>query len=101
MKKGRPAFTVHALCDPALTEKISAVLVTETGTLGLRGSVVQRWPQTREEKTVIVRGHNIRIKIGSGRIKIENDDAVLAARALSLPLREVLALAEQAARLLN
>jgi uncharacterized protein (DUF111 family) len=50
---------------------------------------------------VIVRGHNIRIKIGSGRIKIENDDAVLAARALSLPLREVLALAEQAARLLN
>jgi uncharacterized protein (TIGR00299 family) protein len=101
MKKGRPAFTVHALCDPALTEKISAVLVTETGTLGLRGSVVQRWPQTREEKTVIVRGHNIRIKIGSGRIKIENDDAVLAARALSLPLREVLALAEQAARSLN
>ena len=101
MKKGRPAFTVHALCDPALTEKISAVLVTETGTLGLRGSVIQRWPQTREEKTVTVHGHNIRIKIGSGRIKIENDDAVLAARALSLPLREVLALAEQAARLLN
>ncbi len=101
MKKGRPAFTVHALCDLALTEKISAVLVTETGTLGLRGSVIQRWPQTREEKSVIVHGHTIRIKIGSGRIKIENDDAVLAARALSLPLREVLALAEQAARLLN
>jgi uncharacterized protein (TIGR00299 family) protein len=101
MKKGRPAFTVHALCDLALTEKVSAVLVSETGTLGLRGSVIQRWPQTREEKTVTVHGHNIRIKIGSGRIKIENDDAVLAARALSLPLREVLALAEQAARLLN
>jgi uncharacterized protein (TIGR00299 family) protein len=101
MKKGRPAFTVHALCDLALTEKVSAVLVSETGTLGLRGSVIQRWPQTREEKTVTVHGHNIRIKIGSGRIKIENDDAVLAARALSLPLREVLALAEQTARLLN
>jgi uncharacterized protein (TIGR00299 family) protein len=101
MKKGRPAFTVHTLCDLALTEKVSAVLVSETGTLGLRGSVIQRWPQTREEKTVTVHGHNIRIKIGSGRIKIENDDAVLAARALSLPLREVLALAEQAARLLN
>jgi uncharacterized protein (TIGR00299 family) protein len=101
MKKGRPAFTVHALCDLVLTEKVSAVLVSETGTLGLRGSVIQRWPQTREEKTVTVHGHNIRIKIGSGRIKIENDDAVLAARTLSLPLREVLALAEQAARLLN
>jgi len=101
MKKGRPAFTVHALCDPSLTEKISAVLVSETGTLGLRGSVIQRWPQTREEKTVSVLGHNIRIKIGSSRIKVENDDAVSAARALSMPLREVLALAEQAAQLLN
>jgi hypothetical protein len=101
MKKGRPAFTVHALCDPALTEKISAVLVSETGTLGLRGSVIQRWPQTREEKSVTVHGHTIRIKIGSDRIKVENDDAVTASRALSLPLREVLALAEQAARQLN
>ena len=101
MKKGRPAFTVHALCDLALTEKISAVLVSETGTLGLRGSIIQRWPQTREEKSVTVHGHTIRIKIGSGRIKVENDDAVMAARALSLPLREVLALAEQVARSLN
>lgn len=101
MKKGRPAFTVHALCDLALTEKISAVLVSETGTLGLRGSVIQRWPQTREEKAVTVHGHTIRIKAGSGRIKVENDDAVAASRSLSLPLREVLALAEQAARLLN
>ena len=101
MKKGRPAFTVHALCDPALTEKISAVLVSETGTLGLRGSVIQRWPQTRNEKSVTVHGHTIRIKVGSGRIKVENDDAVTASRALSLPLREVLALAEQAARQLN
>jgi uncharacterized protein (TIGR00299 family) protein len=101
MKKGRPAFTVHALCDPALTEKISAVLVSETGTLGLRGSVIQRWPQTRNEKAVTVHGHTIRIKVGSGRIKVENDDAVTASRALSLPLREVLALAEQAARQLN
>jgi hypothetical protein len=101
MKKGRPAFTVHALCDLALTEKVSTVLVTETGTLGLRGSVIQRWPQTRNEKSVTVHGHTIRIKVGSGRIKVENDDAVTASRALSLPLREVLALAEQAARQLN
>ena len=101
MKKGRPAFTVHALCDPALTEKISALLVSETGTLGLRGSVIQRWPQTRNEKSVTVHGHTIRIKVGTGRIKVENDDAVTASRALSLPLREVLALAEQAARQLN
>ncbi len=101
MKKGRPAFTVHALCDPALTEKISALLVSETGTLGLRGSVIQRWPQTRNEKSVTVHGHTIRIKVGTGRIKVENDDAVTASRALSLPLREVLALAEQAARQLH
>ena len=77
------------------------MLVSETGTLGLRGSVIQRWPQTRQEKSVTVHGHKIRIKIGSGRIKVENDDAVSAARALAIPLREVLALAEIAARQLN
>src|SRR4029079_4703601 len=45
MKKGRPAHTVHALCDPLLTERVAAVLVGETGTLGLRGATLQRWPQ--------------------------------------------------------
>ena len=97
MKKGRPAYTVHALCDPALTDAISAVLVDETGTLGVRGTVLERWPQSREVGTVIVDGHEIRVKVTTGRVKVEHDDAVHAAQALGLPLREVLRRAEESA----
>jgi len=97
MKKGRPAHTVHALCDPALTDVISAVLVDETGTLGVRGTVLERWPQSRETRTVIVDGHEIRVKVTTGRVKVEHDDAAHAAQALGLPLREVLRRAEESA----
>ena len=97
MKKGRPAHTVHALCDPARANEIGAVLLRETGSLGMRGSTVQRWPQRREEAVVHVHGHPIRVKLAPGRAKPEHDDAVAAAAALGLPLREVLAHAAQLA----
>ena len=94
MKKGRPAHTVHALCDPALTDVISRVLVSETGSLGVRGTILERWPQSRRESVVLVEGHEIRVKITAGRVKVEHDDAARAASALGLPLREVLIRAE-------
>ncbi len=97
MKKGRPAHTVHALCDPALAAAVSGVLVRETGSLGLRGTVLRRWPQQREERTVAVEGHTIRIKVAAGRVKVEHDDAAAVAAALGRPLREVLQAAESAA----
>jgi len=90
MKKGRPAHTVHALCDPALAAVVSAVLVRETGSLGLRGTVLQRWPQQRVEQSVDVDGHAVGVKVAAGRVKVEHDDAARAAAALGLPLREVL-----------
>ena len=97
MKKGRPAYTVHALCDPAKAGEVGAVLLRETGSLGMRGSIVQRWPQRREETVVLVHGHQIRVKLAPGRAKPEHDDAVAAATALGLPLRAVLAHAAQLA----
>ena len=97
MKKGRPAHTVHALCDPAVAAAVSAVLVRETGSLGLRGTLLQRWPQQRDEHTVLVQGHAIGVKVTAGRMKVEHDDAATAARALGLPLREVLRQATDAA----
>ena len=97
MKKGRPAHTVHALCDPALTETISRVLVSETGSLGVRGSMIERWPQARRSAVVRVEGYEIRVKVAGDRVKVEHDDAALVAAALGLPLREVLIRAEIAA----
>ena len=97
MKKGRPAHTVHALCDPARAAEVSAVLVRETGSLGLRGTVTQRWPQQRTELMVQVQGHPVAVKMADGRAKVEHDDAARAAAALGLPLREVLRQAAEAA----
>jgi pyridinium-3,5-bisthiocarboxylic acid mononucleotide nickel chelatase len=90
MKKGRPAFTVHALCDTGKVDAIRTVMVDETGTLGVRGTTMHRWPQQRDEGAVTIDGHTIRLKLASGRVKVEHDDAVAAAAQLGLPLRVVM-----------
>lgn len=97
MKKGRPAHTVSALCDPARVEPIAAVLLAETGSLGVRATTVERWPQRRENATVVVDGQSIAVKLGAGRVKVEHDDAAAAAAVLSRPLRDIIAAAERAA----
>jgi pyridinium-3,5-bisthiocarboxylic acid mononucleotide nickel chelatase len=98
MKKGRPAHTVSALADPALARQVSRVLVGETGSLGVRGQTLQRWPAARATGEVEVEGLPVRVKVSVGRVKIEHDDAARAARRSGLPLREVVARAEAAWR---
>jgi len=97
MKKGRPAHTVAALCDPALVEAVAAVLLDETGSLGIRATAVARWPQRRQAAVVDVGGQAISVKVAAGRVKVEHDDAAAAAAALGRPLRDVIAAAERAA----
>ena len=98
MKKGRPAHTVSALVDPALADDVAAVLVAETGSLGIRGDTLQRWPSARVDEQVDVDGIPVRVKVGAGRVKVEHDDAARAARRTGLPLREVVSRAEEAWR---
>jgi uncharacterized protein (TIGR00299 family) protein len=98
MKKGRPAHTVHVLVDPALTGELVEVLRRETGSLGVRGSTIERWPAPRTFDEVDVQGQAVRVKVGAGRVKVEHDDAARAARRIGLPLREVVSLAEEAWR---
>ncbi|MGH9245392.1 MAG: nickel pincer cofactor biosynthesis protein LarC [Acidimicrobiales bacterium] len=98
MKKGRPAHTVSALADPALVAQVAAVLVRETGTLGVRASTLERWPQPRAFDEVQVAGYPVRVKVSPGRVKVEHDDAARVARRTGQPLREVVAQAEAAAR---
>jgi len=94
MKKGRPAHTVSALADPALAAQVAAVLTAETGTLGIRGRTIERWPAARQFDEVDVDGVTVRVKVSPGRVKVEHDDAARAARRLGRPLREVTAAAE-------
>jgi uncharacterized protein (DUF111 family) len=91
MKKGRPAHTVHVLCDSSVVFVMGAVLLRETGSLGLRGTELRRWPQQRTERSVVVDGHTVRAKVALGRVKVEYDDAAAVAAATGRPLRDVLA----------
>ena len=98
MKKGRPAHTVHALADVGLAAQVEAVLVRETGTLGVRGSMLERWPVERQTNTVDVDGRLVRVKVSPGRVKVEYEDAARVARLVGRPLREVVSLAEESWR---
>jgi uncharacterized protein (TIGR00299 family) protein len=98
MKKGRPAHLVTALCDTALSRSVAEILVAETGSLGIRATGVERWAASRQQSLVSVDGHPIRVKVSPGRTKIEHDDAALVAARTGRPLRDVISLAEEAAR---
>jgi hypothetical protein len=98
MKKGRPGHMVSALADPALAEQIAGVLTAETGSLGIRGTTLERWPSARSVDEVDVDGLPVRIKVSPGRAKAEHDDAARVARLRGLPLREVRERAEAAWR---
>ena len=94
MKKGRPGHTVSALADPAIAAQVSATLVHETGSMGVRGQVLQRWPQARLFDEVDVDGVPVRVKVSAGRVKVEHDAAARAAKRLGRPLRDVVSSAE-------
>ncbi len=93
-KKGRPAHVVTALCDPSNVDALREALVRETGTLGVRASIWQRWPSARTFVTVEVRGFAVRVKVGPHRMKAEYEDTALVAGKLGLPVREVARMAE-------
>jgi uncharacterized protein (TIGR00299 family) protein len=98
MKKGRPAHTVSLLVDPSRAGELAEVLRRETGTLGVRGTTLERWPSPRTTDEVEVLGQTVRVKVGADRVKVEHDDAARAARHTGVPLREVVSLAEEAWR---
>jgi len=89
MKKGRPGYVVHALCDPVRIVPVRAALRVATGSFGVRCTVAQRWPAARSFGSVVIEGQLIRVKESADRVKAEHDDVAAAARRTGLPLREV------------
>jgi len=88
-KKNRPTQVITALCQPSDDAAVTAVLMAETGTLGVRRIDAQRDVLPRSEGRVIVAGHEVRVKVGPHRAKPEYDDLVEIARATGAPVRVI------------
>lgn len=103
MKKERPGVVLHALVRPGEESGVVASLFEQTGTLGIRRQTVSRHVATRGVVTVSVEGAPVAVKWGTweGRlvsVAPEYDDAATASSVTGVPLRDVMHLAEQAAR---
>jgi len=98
MKKGRPGVVLSAMAHLPDAPRLRDLIAHETGTLGVRFSVVDRWPFARQTEEVEVEGLPVRIKRTALRVKVEYEDAARVARRTGLPLREVVSRAEAEAR---
>jgi uncharacterized protein (TIGR00299 family) protein len=89
MKKGRPAHVLHVLVPPELADRLQHLVLTETGSLGLRRAEVEKVALPRHFETVELHGHEVRMKHGPWGVKPEHDDLVRLAEATGRPLREL------------
>jgi uncharacterized protein (TIGR00299 family) protein len=101
MKKGRPGVVLSTLAHLPDAPRLRDLIGHETGTLGVRVTVVDRWPFARQPDEVEVEGLPVRIKRTALRVKVEYEDAARVARHTGLPLREVVSRAEAEARRRN
>lgn len=98
MKKDRRGHCLQVLCSPHVSGALRDIITLETGSLGIRMNTVERFAQHRNIVTVNVFGYNIDVKTTDVRMKAEYDHAAIAAKETGVPLREVMRLAEEAAR---
>lgn len=103
MKKSRPAVTISVLVPPSSEEEIKEVLFAETKTLGIRIEEVDKEYLDREVMEVSTGFGTIRVKVArrEGRplnVAPEYEDCRRAALRHGVPLKEVYAAAEEAAR---
>jgi uncharacterized protein (TIGR00299 family) protein len=106
-KKARPGHILQVLADGADVERLSSILIDQTGSLGVRIHPCERRILRRDLSSIHISvgdtPHEIRVKVArdtSGRVirvKPEHDDLVKVARIADRPLREVEAIANRTA----
>ena len=98
-KKNRPGHVLHVICDAPEAEKLSNLIMEETGTLGVRYQQWNRFTLQREIRTIKVdikgKKFDVRVKFAKQRsgkivnVKPEFDDIHTIAKELSMPARRV------------
>lgn len=102
MKKGRMGVRIEVLTRPELARRLEDELFATTTTLGIRRTSVARRALRREQRTVKVLGHSVRVKVatlpgGGQRGKPEYEDVQVVSRATGRSLGDVASLALAAA----
>lgn len=103
MKKNRPGFAIRVIAKPSHRVPLARVLFAESTTLGVRVAEAERIVLIREERRVATPFGPIRVKLvrdaaGRPTASAEYEDCKKAARRAGVPLREVVRVAEDAAR---
>lgn len=103
MKKSRPGTTLSVLAPPERVQAMERVLFAETSTLGVRRMELARVARPRHIVRVETVYGPIPVKVAEGdghppHAAPEHDACAAAARAYSVPLREVMAAALAAYR---
>lgn len=103
MKKNRPGFAIRVIAKPSHRVPLARVLFAESTTLGVRVAEAERIVLIREERRVATPFGPIRVKVvrdaaGRPTASAEYEDCKKAARRAGVPLREVVRVAEDAAR---
>ncbi len=93
MKKSRPGTLLSVLCREGDREKMAALLLRHTTTIGVREHLCRRYTLTRREETTATPYGPVRRKISEGygvtREKYEYEDLARIARENGLSLPEV------------
>ena len=98
MKKGRMGVRLEVLARQVDTRRLEDELFASTTTLGIRRTVVERRALHREQRTVSVLGHPVRVKVatlpdGGHRGKPEYEDLRVVSRATGRSLGDVTSMA--------
>jgi uncharacterized protein (TIGR00299 family) protein len=106
MKKGRPGVLLSALARPNAEPAVARAILEQTTALGVRVARLRRYELEREERTVEVEGHAVRVKLGwlDGRVvnvAPEHDDCAAVAGQTGTPVKSIWAAALAAARQLT
>jgi pyridinium-3,5-bisthiocarboxylic acid mononucleotide nickel chelatase len=100
MKKNRPATMLSVLCRPQDVDALLLIVLTETTTLGVRRSTIERVSMPRSIETVETRFGSIRVKVARWndlvRAVSEYEDCRRVAEEHHAPLLEVIAAAQEA-----
>ena len=90
MKKGRPGALLSFLCAPPDLERLAALVMAETGTLGVRYASLRRIVQSRRVEERDTPFGPVRFKIGEYGEKPEYEDCRRIARERGIPCREIM-----------